>query len=564
MDVENRIGVEGEPQLLGHQASERDLVRAADGGESLAKRRVVGQRRELGEPTGVVEDGRPDGVDNEAREARIRLIQPAAERDAVGLVHDAAGIERTEILEHRRAHEFRVQAGDTVHAMRAEKGEVAHAHVATAILLDQRHRRQPAGVVAAARTELIEVLGVEEVDDLHVPRQQAFHERHRPPFERLGQQRVVRVAEHRLRNVPREVPRHRVLVDEQPHQLRNRDRRMRVVELDRDVIGQRRQVAVLLKVPPQEVLERRRREKDLLPESQLVSGGGVVARVQHPRDRLEPHAVGEGADMISTIEVLEIELIGGARRPQPQRVDVHAAPPGDGRVVRHRLDAVGRVPHRARRAVRIRHDLHRSAEADGVGDLGPRELPRIARRQPVLGKFHLLAVLQHLAKDAVVVSDAVAVRRNPERRHALHEAGGEAAEAAIAQRRVGLELAQPVEVDAEVREGGASRVGEPEVAEGVEQHPTGEKLEGKVADAFAALAIRAPGGIHPVPDDVITGGERGRDEPVVLEGVLAVLADGIDELPDDRRSERGNVGGGGGWGGGRKSSVHVPGFSSSL
>ena len=62
----------------------------------------------------------------------------------------------------------------------------------------------------------------------------------------------------------------------------------------------------------------------------------------------------------------------------------------------------------------------------------------------------LPAVLDHLAEQAVVVADAVAVGGDAERRHALHEAGGEPAEAAIAERGVGLELAQPVEVDAEL------------------------------------------------------------------------------------------------------------------
>ena len=45
----------------------------------------------------------------------------------------------------------------------------------------------------------------------------------------------------------------------------------------------------------------------------------------------------------------------------------------------------------------------------------------------------------------------------PRRRHALHEAGGEPAEAAIAERRVRLESAQRVEIDAELGERLAQR-----------------------------------------------------------------------------------------------------------
>jgi hypothetical protein len=80
-----------------------------------------------------------------------------------------------------------------------------------------------------------------------------------------------------------------------------------------------------------------------------------------------------------------------------------------------------------------------AAEVHAVADAGPRELPRRAVVQPGIGVLDLPAALDALREHAELVADAVAVRGQPERGHRIEEARGQAAEAAIAQRRVGLE-----------------------------------------------------------------------------------------------------------------------------
>ena len=99
-----------------------------------------------------------------------------------------------------------------------------------------------------------------------------------------------------------------------------------------DMIGERHDLPVLLLVPAQEVLQRRRGEEEFLPQPQLVPGRRLVAGVEHARDRFETHAVGQRTDVIAAIEVLEPQRIPRPGRPQSQRVDVPAAPAGDRRV----------------------------------------------------------------------------------------------------------------------------------------------------------------------------------------------------------------------------------------
>src|SRR5258708_6703458 len=140
--------------------------------------------------------------------------------------------------------------------------------------------------------------------------------------------------------------------------------------------------------------------------------------------------------MVAGVEDIEAERIDGARRPEAKRVDVPALPTDDRRVEGDRLHRLARMPHRARAALRQRRRLHEPTEAYVVGGLRPFELPRVAEREPALRIFVLLAVLDDLAEEAEIVTDAIADGGDGERRHALHEAGGKPAEAAIAERGV--------------------------------------------------------------------------------------------------------------------------------
>lgn len=89
--------------------------------------------------------------------------------------------------EHRALHQFAVQRRHPVDAVGAKKRQVAHAHPAAVVLLDQRHRPQHVEVVQAFGAQCVDMVRVDQVDDLHVPRQHALHQCHGPGFQSLGQ-----------------------------------------------------------------------------------------------------------------------------------------------------------------------------------------------------------------------------------------------------------------------------------------------------------------------------------------------------------------------------------------
>src|SRR5215510_1681740 len=181
--------------------------------------------------------------------------------------------------------------------------------------------------------------------------------------------------------------------------------------------------------------------------------------------------------MIARVERIQPQRIDRARRPQPQRVDVPSPPADDRRVVGHRLDRLGWLPDRARDAARSDYAFDTAAEPDVIDDLGSLELPRVAERKPLLRIFVLPAIPDDLTKESVIVADAVATGRNPEARHALHEARCEAAEAAVAERGVRFSGAQPIEIDAEIAKRGIDELGHPQVAHDVREQPADQEFE---------------------------------------------------------------------------------------
>ena len=93
-----------------------------------------------------------------------------------------------------------------VDGVAADAGQIRHAHVAFAALVDQRQPRDARFVAPEADARFIEKARVDLVDDLQVPRQQLREHRERPAFQRFRHQRVIGVAEGFARDVPGLLP----------------------------------------------------------------------------------------------------------------------------------------------------------------------------------------------------------------------------------------------------------------------------------------------------------------------------------------------------------------------
>ena len=195
LDVEDGVGVEPEPHAVAHEMREAVLVQPLHAGEGVLEGGVGGVLLQLAQRVDVVEELRADGVGDEPGQAGVALLQPAARGDAVGLVVDPVREHPVQILEQRLLQELGVHRRHAVDRVRADEGEVAHAHPPLAGLVDQADVADLGVGHLVLDPRRLQQAGVDLVDDLHVPRQQPLEERHRPALQRLGQKRVVGVGD---------------------------------------------------------------------------------------------------------------------------------------------------------------------------------------------------------------------------------------------------------------------------------------------------------------------------------------------------------------------------------
>ena len=178
-----------------------------------------------------------------------------------------------------------------------------------------------------------------------------------------------------------------MLVAQQAHQLGHADGRVGVVEVDRHLVGQVVQPAVLAQVAGHDVLDRGAGEEVLLAQAQLAAGRRAVVRVQHPGDVLELVLDLGGARIVAAVEGVQVDVRRRRRLPQPQRADVLGAVAGHHHVVGLGVDLGGVAPSSA--AGRVLLDP--AAEAHRIVQAAARKLPGRAVAQPGVGVLDLAA-----------------------------------------------------------------------------------------------------------------------------------------------------------------------------
>ena len=298
---------------------------------------------------------------------------------------------------------------------------------------------------------------------------------------------MVRVAAGPLRDRPRLVPVQRVVVHEKAHQLGDRDRRMRVVELNGPVLRELVEPLAPHQVQPDHVLQRAGDEEILLRQTQALSRIGLVVRIQNLGDGFRNRLFVDGAVVVASVERVEVERFDRLGLPQAQQVRRRHAKPGHGRVVGDPLDHPLRNPADTVGAV-LGVRLGASAELHVEGDLRSADLPRVAETQPFVRPFDLPAVVDRLVEDAEFVADAVTDRRDVQCRQRVHVAGRETSKTAVAKPRLLFLFEESGEVLADQRHSFLSRRPQAKVDETVSEMRAGQELGGEVRDEFRVRA----------------------------------------------------------------------------
>ena len=177
LDVEQGIGRQRHLVPPRDEAGEVLLVRLLDRGEAGAKSGVAGARRQLLEPIQVDDPATvAQGLADQLGQFRVGIVDPAARRYAVGDRRDPVGEQSVKLAKHGLLHQLAVQGRDPVDLAGTQKSEIAHAHEPTVALVDQRDVAQERILDVRPAAQVGQDIGVDLVDQLHLPRQQPLHQ----------------------------------------------------------------------------------------------------------------------------------------------------------------------------------------------------------------------------------------------------------------------------------------------------------------------------------------------------------------------------------------------------
>ena len=534
--VEHGVRVHVEAVLTLGVVGEAHLVGMLDLGELLDELVILRQRFEALEQLQVAQPlVGAQAFGDQVGQARVGQLDEAAGGHAVGHVRELLAVQVGEVLERDVLEQLRVQLGHAVDVRAAGHGQVGHAHLRVVTLGDDAHALD-LGLVAGLAGDLVQEVVVDLVDDLQMTRQQLADQVGRPHLKRLRQQRVAGVVERTGGDVPRGIPVVAVLVDQHAHELGDADDRVRVVELEGDLVREGGQVRlVLARVEHADrVVDGRGHEEVLLLQAQTLALRRGILRVQDLGDVLGVDLRADGVEIVGTVEGEQVELVVALGGPQAQRVHAARGVARHHVVDRHGAHAGGRVPHAL--AVLVGHV---AAEVHALRTVVVHMAPRLLVGQPVLRVLDLLALLvEGLLEDAVLVLDAVAECRHAQRGQRVDEAGGQTAQATVAERGLVLGIDDVLVIEAELLDGLVELLGQAGVEQRVAQLLAHQELGAQVTDGLGVavdhVLLRLHPGIHEMTAHCGGGGDVHVGRRGLLNGhalrVLELLADLIREL----------------------------------
>ena len=475
LHVEDGVGVDVEAAFALDVVGQAHLVVVLGAAHLLQEGGVVLEFDELGELVGVIEPARADGLGDELGIGRVRFGEEATVRDAVRLVVELLGGEHVEVFQSVALQDVGMDLGHAVHRVAADHREARHAHLAV-----PEHGGLAQAILPVGRgaVEVVAPAAADLLDDHVEAREQLGEGVDGPLLERLGQDRVVGVGDGFRGDIPRLVPLEALLVDEDAHELRAAHGRVGIVGVDRDVLGQELPVgAVLAAEGVEHAREARRHEEVFLLKAQEPSVLTRVVGVEDGADGLGFGAMTVRCRVVAAVEGFEVEdLLDGLRAPDAQLVDGLGAIAHHGDVVGYGEHVLGIHGAEAHAPVALIL-LDMAAEADADGLVRAAHLPWVAVGEPFVGGLVLGAVHDLLLEEAVAITHAVAVARDALVRHGVEEAGGEAAQAAIAERRIGLVLLERVEVAPKLGQAVLHKVMDAKVQQVVIEQTTDQELD---------------------------------------------------------------------------------------
>ena len=180
-----------------------------------------------------------------------------------------------------------------------------------------------------------------------------------------------------------------------------------------------------------------------------------------------------------------------------------------------------------------------AAEADLLGLIHLGDEPGVAQAQPVVGLLHLLAVHDLLLEDAQLVADGIAGSGDLQGGHGVQVAGGQTAQAAVAQAGVRLLLKQVGGREAQVLQRVLQGIQKAQIVGVLFQGTAHQKFQRQVVDLALLALPHLIACLHLVAGHDVTEHQCAGLEHMVGGGVIHVAPKVAAELADDHLGKLG-------------------------
>ena len=244
-------------------------------------------------------------------------------------------------------------------------------------------------------------------------------------------------------------------------------------------------------------------EEVLLLQAEGFALDMIVSGVEHLGDDLGHGALLHALDIVALGEEVHVQRIGALGVPQPQGVDLLAVVAGDQHVPGDGDDGViaGVLGVVVAVVVPVGRDL--PAEADLHRVLVAGDQPAFRGDLPVVGYLGLLPVLEALPENAQLVADGIARGFQAQGGHAVHIAGGQAAQTAVAQARVGLLFKNVGGIAAQVLQRAGDGLGNAQIEGVFHEAAAHQELHGHIVDFLFGVAgiLHRQEAAHDLADD---------------------------------------------------------------
>src|SRR5215831_197953 len=201
-------------------------------------------------------------------------------------------------------------------------------------------------------------------------------------------------------------------------------------------------------IAPKDITEGAGYQEIFLDQTEFATSLDRIRRIQDFGNDLGGDLLLHSPQVIALVENLHIEFIRRACREQSQVIHRLATISNNRDVSRDTDHHAPIDPARHPLAV-----IDTAIDWDNARLIRALDLPRGPIRTPEVRAFFLIAVVNFLPEQAVVVVNTIAVARHPEGRQGIEKTRCQAPQPAIAQGGITLALAQLFEIDSHAQQG---------------------------------------------------------------------------------------------------------------